>query len=114
MIGYVAGRSRAGALLVAAFVLLLSAGCGTRGTAGSGSMRAFVGALLIDGTGASPLPNSVIIVDGGRIQAVGTVGGVEIPEEAERIDVSGRTIIPGLINSHGHVGDVRGLQSGQY
>ena len=95
-------------------LLALAGGCGTRTAGEGGSMKAFVGALLIDGTGATPLENSVVVIDGGRIQAVGPAGRVEIPEEAERIDVSGRTIIPGLINSHGHVGDVRGLETGQY
>jgi imidazolonepropionase-like amidohydrolase len=77
-------------------------------------MQAFVGGRLIDGTGSTPVENSVIIVDGGVIQAIGPAGSVEIPAGTEQIDVSGRTIVPGLINTHGHVGDVEGLQSGRY
>lgn len=92
--------------------LALLAGCSMGGN--PPGMRAFVGATLIDGTGATPIDRSVLIVEGGRIQAVGVQGEVEIPEEAERVDLTGRTIIPGLINSHGHVGDVRGLEARQY
>ncbi len=94
-------------------VAVTAAGCGAE-TADGFSMQAFVGARLIDGTGSTPTENSVIIVDGGIIQAVGPAGSVEIPAGTERIDVSGRTIIPGLINSHGHVGAVEGLQTGRY
>lgn len=88
--------------------------CGADAEAGTASMRAFVGARLIDGSGSTPLENSVIVIDGGEIVAVGEAGSVEIPSGVATIDVRGRTIIPGLINTHGHVGDVRGLRSGQY
>ncbi len=92
---------------------ILVMGCGSAAP-DTGSMRAFVGARLIDGSGSTPLENSVIVVDSGEIVAVGPAGSVEIPAGVEQIDVSGRTIIPGLINAHGHVGNVRGLQTGQY
>jgi len=73
------------------------------------SVQAFVGARLIDGTGAAPVENAVILVRDGRIEAVGPK--VEVPAGAERIDLKGKTVIPGLINSHGHVGQARGLDS---
>jgi imidazolonepropionase-like amidohydrolase len=77
-------------------------------------MQVFTGARLIDGTGAPPIENAVVIVDGGQIVAVGEAGTVELPRGIETVDLRGRTLIPGLINSHGHVGDVRGLEAGQY
>jgi imidazolonepropionase-like amidohydrolase len=97
-------------LLVAVYLTA----CGPGSAAEGAAMQAFVGARLIDGTGGTPIENSVIIVQDGRIQAVGELGAIDIPQGVERIDLRGRTIIPGLINSHGHVGDVRGLQAGQY
>jgi imidazolonepropionase-like amidohydrolase len=63
---------------------------------------ALVGGTLIDGTGAPPLPNAVVIIRGERIAAVGRVGELTIPSEAEKIDVAGRWILPGFIDLHVH------------
>lgn len=81
--------------------------------AGEGTL-AFIGARIIDGTGAAPIENGVLVSTDGRIVAVGTAASVNIPDDAQRIDVSGKTLIPGLINTHGHVGGVLGLESGHY
>ncbi len=89
---------------------LLSVSCGID----QGPATAFVGATIIDGTGAAPIENGVILVRAGRIEAVGPAGSIDLPNDGERVDVSGKTIIPGLINTHGHIGDVVGLQTGQY
>lgn len=75
---------------------------------------AFLGATLFDGTGAATIENAVIIVRDGRIAAVGSAEAIEIPAGAVRVDVSGKTIVPGLINTHGHVSGVRGLEGGHY
>ncbi len=97
--------------------ILVAAACTSGGppvaatvTDGAGA-TAFVGARIIDGTGADPIENGVLVVRDGRIEAV---GAVQIPDGAEQVDVSGRTIFPGLINTHGHVGDTVGLQGGNY
>jgi imidazolonepropionase-like amidohydrolase len=74
--------------------------------------RAFVGATLFDGTGGPPIPDAVLVVRDGRIVSVGPAGQVPIPEDAERVDVSGRFIVPGLVNAHGHIGSADGLRSG--
>ena len=64
-------------------------------------MKALAGGLLIDGTGQEPVPNAGVLVDDeGRITRAGKLGS--LPAEAEVIDVSGRTIMPGLIDSHVH------------
>jgi len=75
---------------------------------------AFVGARLIDGTGDSPIEDAALVVQGGRILAVGGRNAVQLPRGATVVDLSGKTIIPGLINAHGHVGDTRGLEAGHY
>jgi imidazolonepropionase-like amidohydrolase len=72
---------------------------------------AFLGATIIDGSGAAPIENGVLVVRDGRIVAVGDVDTTEVPDGAERIDVSGKTIIPGIIVTHGHVGQTKGLES---
>ena len=56
---------------------------------------------LIDGTGAAPMRNAVIIVRGERIAAVGT--GVAIPKGATVVDLSGETVLPGFIDAHVHL-----------
>ena len=82
-------------------------------TANEGSL-AFVGARIIDGTAAEPIEDGVLVITAGRIRSVGPRSAVTIPEGARQIDVSGKTIMPGLINAHGHVGGTLGLGGGQY
>jgi len=67
------------------------------------------GARVIDGAGGAPLDNSVILISNGRILSVGPAAAVRIPREAEIIDYSGKTILPGLISNHSHVGIVDGI-----
>jgi len=67
------------------------------------SVKAIVGATLIDGSGMKPLPDSVVVVRGERIEAVGRQGDVNIPDGAEVIEASGRWLIPGLIDLHVHL-----------
>jgi imidazolonepropionase-like amidohydrolase len=66
-------------------------------------VRAFVGATVIDGTDRAPVPNAVLVVRDGRVVDVGPAGAVRIPADAERVDLRGRYVMPGLINAHGHV-----------
>lgn len=61
-----------------------------------------LGARLIDGTGAPPLENAVIVIANDRILDCGKKGEVKIPEKAEIIEVKGKTVIPGLIDAHLH------------
>src|SRR5260370_12410723 len=58
---------------------------------------------LIDGTGRPPVPEARILVEGDRIAAVGDAAGVEAPPGAAVIDLSGSTVLPGLIDSHTHL-----------
>ena len=74
---------------------------------------AFIGATLIDGTGADPLENATLVVTDGRVRALGPVAEVGIPADATRIK-PGKVIMPGLINAHGHAGDTLGLETGHY
>ena len=68
----------------------------------AGGVVALTGARVIDGTGAAPLEGATILISDGRIQAVGKT--VAIPAGATRVDLTGKTIVPGLINAHGHLG----------
>lgn len=64
---------------------------------------ALVGATLIDGTGRPAIPDAVVVVADGRVRAAGPRSAVSIPRQAQRIDVSGRTIAPGLWDMHTHL-----------
>lgn len=64
---------------------------------------ALVGGTVISGVGDAALPDAVVIIRNGRIDAVGSRADVPIPESAEIVDVTGRWILPGLIDGHGHV-----------
>ena len=66
-------------------------------------VKALVGGTLIDGFGGKPLQNSVIIVDGERIKAIGQVGQLTIPNNAEIISTEGMSVMPGLWDMHVHL-----------
>jgi len=85
------------------FVLSASVVAPRSTAAQSGNVKAFTDLRLIDGTGAPPLVTSVIVVRDGRIVAAGPTGRTNIPAGAQRISLRGKFVIPGLINSHGHV-----------
>ncbi len=62
------------------------------------------GALLIDGTGRPAIENSILVIRGKQIAAIGKAGSVGIPKNADVQDLTGKTIMPALINLHGHLG----------
>ena len=69
----------------------------------SRSLKALVGGTLIDGYGSTPLRNSVVIIEGERIKAVGQVGTLPIPLGAEVISTEGMSVLPGLWDMHVHL-----------
>ena len=79
-----------------------------------GAVKAFTGARVIDGTDRAPIDNATILVRDGRIVAVGPAARVTVPAGAERVSLAGKTVIPGLVNAHGHVGNTVGLEQGHY
>jgi imidazolonepropionase-like amidohydrolase len=74
---------------------------GASGQARTG--KALVGGTLIDGFAGPPIQNSVILVDGERITAVGQVGRLAVPQGAEVISTEGMTVLPGLWDMHVHL-----------
>ena len=69
----------------------------------SRNVKALVGGTLIDGYGSTPLRNSVVIIEGERIKAVGQVGTLAVPAGAEVISTEGMTVLPGLWDMHVHL-----------
>ncbi len=68
----------------------------------NGHLKALVGGKLIDGTGGAPVERAVVVIEGERVSRVGEADIVNIPAQAEVIDVTDKVIIPGLINCHTH------------
>lgn len=65
-------------------------------------VKALVGGTLIDGFAGPPLQNSVVLIDGERISAVGQVGTLAVPPGADVISTEGMTVLPGLWDMHVH------------
>jgi imidazolonepropionase-like amidohydrolase len=65
-------------------------------------LSAIVGGTLIDGLGGDPVRSGVVVIEDGRIIAAGSEKNVAIPAKAQRLDASGRTILPGFIDCHVH------------
>lgn len=66
-------------------------------------LKALVGGTLIDGFGGRPIHNSVIIIEGERIKAVGHQGNLQVPKGAEVISTEGLSVMPGLWDMHVHL-----------
>lgn len=64
---------------------------------------AYVGATLIDGTGAAPRPDSAVVVSGGRVSWAGAAAELERRPDLEVVDVSGKHLIPGLLDANVHL-----------
>jgi imidazolonepropionase-like amidohydrolase len=97
--------------LVSAAIALLSATVPAQQPAAT---VAFSGARVIDGTDRAPIDNATILVRGGKIVAVGAASAVTVPGGAQRVALAGKTVIPGLVNAHGHVGNTVGMEQGKY
>ena len=100
--------------LILALMLMTSAAALVRTQPGPGRVIAFTGARVIDGTDKAPIANATILVRDGRVAAVGPAASVTVPAGAERVSLAGKTVIPGLVNAHGHVGNTIGLEQGHY
>ena len=98
-------RTRVSALLA---VLLVSAASAHAQTAAT----LFEGARLITGEGTAPIENSAFLIENGRVSRVGTRGSVQAPAGALRVDLTGKTVIPALIDAHSHIGYMKDLTSG--
>ena len=90
-------RNAITALVLATLVVLTPCNTPAR------QVKALVGGTLIDGFGGPTVRNSVVIIDGERIAAVGTMGSTDIPPDAEIISTEGMSVLPGLWDMHVHL-----------
>jgi len=83
-------------LLTLLFIALLC-------TCARAQVKALVGGTLIDGFGGKPIRNSVVLIEGDRIKAVGTRAEVKIPDGTEIISTEGMSVMPGMWDMHVHL-----------
>jgi len=96
-------------LLVLAALPLSSAGQALR----PGNAILFENARLIAGDGSAPIEESALLVEAGRFTRIGRRGELPLPTGALRVDLSGKTVMPALVDLHSHLGytDVKGLHT---
>jgi imidazolonepropionase-like amidohydrolase len=71
---------------------------------------AFTGGRVITAAGPD-IPDGVVVIRGDRIAAVGPAGSVQIPADAKRIDLTGKVVMPGIVDTHSHIGGPEGGDS---
>ena len=106
-------RARLAATVFALFPWVVLAGaCDAGSDAPMSSAVAFQGARVIVGDG-SVIEDAVFVVDDGLIGQVGASGAVDIPDGAARVDLSGKTVMPAIVNAHFHLNPERGARTEQ-
>ena len=78
----------------------------------AGAVVLYEGARLITGDVNAPIERSAFLVQNGRFTRVGRQGEVQAPAGAGRVDLTGKTVMPALVDAHSHIGYMRNLTSG--
>jgi imidazolonepropionase-like amidohydrolase len=89
--------------VLASLAVILIASAGLLFSQGGGAV-VYEGARLIIGDQSAPIDNGAFVVQNGRITTVGRRGAVAVPAGATRVDLTGKTVMPGMINVHVHIG----------
>ena len=84
----------------------------TQGPAGSAAVTLFEGARLISGNGGAPIETSAFLVENRTFTRVGRRGDIQAPDGAARVDLTGKTVIPALVDGHSHIGYMKHMTSG--
>ena len=79
-------------------------------TLATAQTTAIVGGRVLDGRGGA-IENATVVIRDGKIVAVGPAASTTVPPDAARVDAAGATLIPGLINAHGHLTSAVGMRS---
>jgi imidazolonepropionase-like amidohydrolase len=74
---------------------------------GQTKAKAYVGGAIIPVVG-QPIENGVLVIQNGKIIAIGEASKVTIPADADKIDFTGKIIMPGLVDTHSHIGEPAG------
>ena len=101
-------------LTAAIFGLLLGAACAGQAPdpapqAAASNVTAFEGARLIVGDGSAPIENGVFLVENDRFVQVGRAGDVQVPAGATRVSLTGKTVMPAIVDTHTHMSTDRAI-----
>lgn len=100
-------RCRTAILLVAAFAIAACGRSAEQQAAAPPTSVAYTGATVIVGDGSEPIAGAVIVVDAGRIVSVGPLASTTLPEGMTQVNLSGKTVMPALVDSHVHLSTTR-------
>src|SRR3712207_9366554 len=86
-------------------LLLFALACASAPSRAQGEQRAvaYTGATVINANGQT-INDGVLVVRGGRVVAVGPRSSTRVPEGAQVVDVAGKVIMPGIVDTHSHIG----------
>jgi imidazolonepropionase-like amidohydrolase len=87
-------------------IVTACAGSDSSETAGTNAIL-YEGARLIVGDGSAPVENGAFVVENGHFTLIGASGAVDVPSGVTRIDLTGKTVMPAIINTHVHLGSTR-------
>ena len=99
--------------LVAFSLTALIGGCAPETGDDPAAVTVFEGARIITGDGGAPIEDGAFIVRDGMILDIGRRDLIEVPPQARRVDLTGKTVMPMIVNVHGHVGYMRGSETGR-
>ena len=102
-------RSRATIGLGVLLTVVCALRAGSQTAPADGAITAFEGARLIAGDGSAPIENAAFLVQNYRFTQIGSKGRLQIPTGAHRVDLSGKTVMPALVDDHVHLGYRKGL-----
>src|SRR5678810_8377 len=78
-------------------------------TLAQNNVTVFEGARVIVGDGRAPIENATFVVTGNRITAVGRAADVRVPAGARHVNLAGKTVMPGIIDTHTHLSQTRDM-----
>ena len=94
--------------LLACACAVLAASCSSRVEPPASNAVVFEGARLIVGDERPPIENAAFVIENGAFTQVGPAADVRAPEGAARVSLAGKTVMPAIVNAHGHIGYRRG------